>query len=268
MDHSIVLIDADISNCATLPEADFIIHAAASTDAKDYLMRPEVEKRNIQAGTYNYCTLAKAHHGGSKIVYCSSGAVYGQQPLYMPKIPESFSIGLVNSLPQGKQDYAVAKRDAEIAIQELGFSGLSVSIARCFAFVGKYLPRDQHFAIGNFIDDGIHGRPILVKAQHEVFRSYMYSDDLVIWLMTIASSASPGCPIFNVGSDEAIEIRDMARNVAKHFGVSVEASSIISPDEVDTYIPDTNKAKTLLGLELKYNLEAAINSTIEGARIK
>ena len=69
----------DISTIDFLPEADFVIHAAASTDTSRYIFHSEEEKNNIIAGTLNYCKLAKKFHKKSRIVYCSSGAVYGHQ---------------------------------------------------------------------------------------------------------------------------------------------------------------------------------------------
>jgi nucleoside-diphosphate-sugar epimerase len=262
MGDSIKLLNDDISKCIELPAADYVIHGAASTDAANYLNRPEVEKNNIQAGTYNYCELAKKFHHNSRIVYCSSGAVYGQQPTDLEYLLEEFDGGDVNEMSPVKRDYAAAKRDGERAIRELGSEGRNVSIARCFAFVGKYLPRDQHFAIGNFIEDGLQARRIRVNATKSVYRSYMYADDLVEWLMTIAYSSNPECPIYNVGSCEAIEIRGLAKAVGNFFGVNVNASEKIGI-EVDRYIPSVEKAFEELGLKTKYDLSSAIAETVK-----
>jgi dTDP-glucose 4,6-dehydratase len=267
IDDSIKLINGDIATCNALPFADYVIHAAASTDAANYLARPEVEKKNIQAGTYNYCKLAEKFHRNSRIVYCSSGAVYGQQPADLEYLSEEFDCGSVDEMSPVKRDYAAAKRDAERAIRTLGSQGSAVSIARCFAFVGKYLPRDQHFAIGNFIQDGLMGRPINVKATIPVYRSYMYADDLVHWLMTICHSANPLCPIYNVGSDQAVTIGDLAELVAQKFTVDISKAGL-SKKSVDRYVPSITKAKEVLGLQLSIDTAGAIDKTIAAIRMK
>jgi dTDP-glucose 4,6-dehydratase len=166
----------------------------------------------------------------------------------------------------GKIDYAIAKNHAESAVKTLAAEGLSLSIARCFAFVGMWLPRDQHFAIGNFIDDGINGRPVKVKAQHKVYRSYMYTDDLVEWLMTIAENSSPLCPVYNVGSDQEVLLGDLAQKVSKLFSVEADVAPILET-KIDRYIPSIEKAKTELGLYLKYDLMSSIHATLNGIRL-
>ncbi|MCF8187085.1 MAG: NAD(P)-dependent oxidoreductase [Sulfuritalea sp.] len=258
--QNVELYSADITNTERLPFADYVIHAAASTDVRNYLSSPEDEKKNIQAGTNHFCDLAKIHYTNSKIVYVSSGAIYGVQPPNLDAFDESF-VGDLSRMAPGKLDYAVAKQDAERAIIDLGCMGLNVSIARCFAFVGKYLPRDQHFAIGNFIDDVINKRPIAVKANHQVYRSYMYADDLVEWLMTIADHAAPNCPIYNVGSDQAILLSDLARDISESYRLAASIP-LISDAIIDRYIPSIKKAQDELGLILSQNLKESVEKTL------
>jgi len=244
IDHRITLIKMDISSIQELPDADIVIHAAASTDASDYIINPNGEKRNIEQSTTNYCQLAQRYHRASKIVYCSSGAVYGQQPEDLEKMDEDFQPQDVSNLIEYKRDYALGKRNAENEIIKLGSLGLGVSIARCFAFHGKYLPRDQHFAYGNFIGAAERGEAIEVKANHRVVRSYMHADDLVDSLMKIALHSISQCPIFNVGSDEAIEIRDLAYQIGQEYNVPVNIAPITS-EKIDRYVPNTDKLKRL-----------------------
>lgn len=259
------LYSVDIATATTLPVADIVIHGATSTDAARYLSRPIEEQLNIQAGTYNYCALAKKYHTNSKILYVSSGAIYGKQPEGITHITEEYIPNDLSELPEGKRDYAIAKRDAEDAVKNLGLQGLSVSIARCFAFVGPWLPRNQHFAIGNFIEDGLQGRPITVKAKNKVYRSYMYADDLVEWMMTIALHSSPECTVYNVGSDQAIEIRDLAEILSKEFNVGVQVEDIFDLN-IDRYIPLIDKAIHERGVTLRYDLISAIQETIRSCK--
>jgi nucleoside-diphosphate-sugar epimerase len=258
----VTLLSADITTTDSLPYADFVIHAAASTDIRDYISRPDNEKNNIQAGTYNYCELAKKFHRKSKIIYVSSGAVYGVQLPTIDKLDELTKSHELCNMDSGKQDYAVAKQDAEQAITKLGIDGLNVSIARCFAFVGCWLPRDQHFAVGNFIGDVLNQRPIIVKAKHQVYRSYMYADDLVEWLMTIADHASTDCPIYNVGSDQAILVGDLAKELSQRYNIPAEVP-LITEAKIDRYVPSIKKAEAELGLSLKHDLFSSIHETIK-----
>lgn len=260
LDQSISLIDGNIATCSELPEAEFVIHAAASTDVKNYIFQPAIERENIQAGTLNFCRLAPIFCRESKIVFASSGAVYGQQPIDLVGLQEDSPLIEISSLVPSKQDYAAAKRDSEHAIALLGDAGLNVSIARCFAFVGKYLPRDRSFAIGNFIENGLRGESIVVSAKSLVYRSYLYSDDLVLWLMRIGQAASSNCPIFNVGSDEAISIQDLAKKIATYFRVDSLVPEIDSTF-VDRYVPSIKNAQAI-GCEILYPFDKAIELTV------
>ena len=247
----------DIATIDYLPSAEYVIHAAASTDASLYLSHNKKEKKNIIRGTLNYCQLATEFHKNSKIVFCSSGAVYGYQPEQVKNLTEDMAFGDIECLDEVKKSYAYAKRDSEAVIQELGQAGLNVSIARCFSFVGRYLPKDQHFAIGNFIADGIVGRNIEVKAPKKVYRSYMYADDLVAWLMTLADNATPQCPVYNVASDKEVEIKELANIVADIFNVSVTCVKVKN-DLIDRYIPSVEKANSELGLISQHGLEESL----------
>lgn len=258
MSDTVELLEGDISTVDFLPKSDFVIHAAASTDASRYLSHDEEERKNIIKGTLNYCRLATKFHKDSRIVFCSSGAVYGYQPKDIQHLTEDMAFGNIEKLDKVKKSYAYAKRDAEFAIQKLGQSGLNVSIARCFAFVGKYLPKDQHFAIGNFLADGIAGRNIEVKATKKVFRSYMYADDLVEWLMTLAANSNKTCPIYNVASDQEFEIREVAHIISKVFNVGVKSVKCSNESIQDRYIPSVDKVKDELGLSIKYEIKDSI----------
>lgn len=247
--NGVELINGDISNIKSLPDADFVIHAATSTKMDDY-NSINASKNNIERSVLNYCKIAPIFHAKSKILYCSSGAVYGKQPLDLEKIDENFKFQKdLSHLSIEKQNYCLCKRFAEKEIINLGKSGMSVSIARCFAFSGKYLPRDQHYAFGNFIGKAEKGQTIIVKTNGIVYRSYMNADDLVISLMKILLKSSSACPIVNVGSDKSEKIHEVAQKIAKQYGVKCIYNIEDENQVLDRYVPNIKKLNSLLNEE-------------------
>jgi nucleoside-diphosphate-sugar epimerase len=90
----------------------------------------------------------------------------------------------------------------------------------------------------------------------------MFANDLVEWIMTIAHHASQECPVYNVGSDRAILIGDLARLVANEFGVDACIPEITDFD-VDGYIFSIEKAKHELRLTLRHDLLSAIRFAVQ-----
>jgi nucleoside-diphosphate-sugar epimerase len=89
----------------------------------------------------------------------------------------------------------------------------------------------------------------------------MYADDLVEWLMTIADDASPKCPIYNVGSNQAVLVSDLAKALAKSYYLAAEIPHI-SDSKIDRYIPSIKKAEKELGLYVKFELHESIQEII------
>src|SRR5208337_555576 len=208
---------------------------------------------------------AKAR-GAKKFLLTSSGAVYGRQPQNLSHIPEDYLGGPDWLDPNAA--YAEGKRVSEqMCSLYARESEIDFIIARCFAFVGPHLPLDQHFAIGNFIADALAGRDIAVRGDGTPMRSYLYGADLAIWLWTMLLRESlPGSNphVFNVGSGDAISIRDLAQVVAKELDSSLEVKVAEAPFAGGPrlqYVPDVSHAEDSLGLRQTIGLREAIRRT-------
>jgi len=244
------------------PEGQFshVIHAATEASAKLIEGNPLLMFDTIVEGTRRTLEFAR-HSGAKKILLASSGAVYGRQPSELTHLPEEYSGGPEQTDPHWA--YGEGKRAAEMLCALYARQhGLEPKIARCFAFVGPYLPLDIHFAIGNFIRDGLKGGPIQVNGDGTPFRSYLYAADLAVWLWTILFHGQPGHP-YNVGSEDGRPIGAMANAVAKiASGLPVTIGQRPQQsNSVSRYVPQTRRAAAELGLQTWISLEDGLTRT-------
>ena len=231
------------------PEGHFdaIIHAA--TSAVTTLSDAEMTCVIID-GAQRVADFAKAV-GCEKILFTSSGAVYG------PRISSA-----------GEDDAcspATAYGKGKLTVERMLLdSGFDAKIARCFAFTGPYLNRGIHFAIGNFIQNCLDGKPIIINGDGTPLRSYLYADDLVEWLFAILERGETGRP-YNVGSDRIVSIRELAETVRAALGSKSEIIVKGVPKtgvKPSAYVPSIVRAREELGLDIKIALEDAIRFSV------
>ncbi len=266
-DPALTLIAGDVRDFELSPELDdaeyrYVIHAATEASAEQAAERPLEMLQTILRGTERTLKFAGAH-GTRKFLLTSSGAVYGDQPSAMTHLSEAYAGG-PNPLARGSV-YAEGKRAAELLCGLYANREMECKIARCFAFVGPHLPLFAHFAIGNFIRDAIRGGAIEVNGDGTPMRSYLYAADLAIWLWTMLFRA-PSMEAFNVGSDEAVSIADLARTVAGALGLEVPirvAEQAQPGAAVRRYVPAVGKAERMLGLRPIVSLEEGVRRTAE-----
>ena len=250
------------------PEGQFthVIHAA--TEASDQLNRenPGLMRDVIVSGTRRTLEFA-AQSGARQFLLASSGAVYGRQRPEITHIEEDDS-GLTGPLSLSSA-YAEGKREAERLGLAFSSPGLSLKIARGFAFVGPYLPLDTHFAIGNFIRDALRETLIVIKGDGTPYRSYLYGSDLAVWLWTILLKGKTG-RAYNVGSERRVNVGELAQIVAAQLNPRLEiriAQKPVLGQTPEQYVPSTKRAKTELGLRETVSLEEAIVRTAHWAQM-
>lgn len=254
----------DIKDFGAIPASDLLIHAATDTDAAAH-RHPLAIMDNILLGTRH--TLDRARQGGvRRALYVSSGAVYGRQPADVERLPEDAAFAC-DAMHPGSA-YGEAKRAAEQWCLQFGEEhGMTIPVARCFAFVGAALPLDGHFAIGNFIRDALTGHRIQVSGDGSPLRSYLYGADLAIWLLAILLQGQHG-RAYNVGSDHALSIAELAHRVRDTLVPGADVHIAHTHDDKagrNRYIPAIQRARHELALDTWTPLEQAIRLTAECA---
>ena len=244
------------------PKGEFpiVIHAATEAYFEPSPPQPLSVFDPDTEGTRRVLEFASSH-GTERFLFTSSGAVYGKQPASVSHVPEDDPRAPATT--DSTTAYGHGKRASEFMCamyaQQYGFCA---AIARCFAFVGPYLPLDANYAIGNFIRDALAGGPILVKGDGTPYRSYLYAADLAIWLWTILLKGE-SCRPYNVGSEHQLTIGELARTVAATApGTEIRIDKQPVPGAPALrYVPATRRAEEGLGLRVWIPLEEAIRRT-------
>jgi nucleoside-diphosphate-sugar epimerase len=269
LDSRIQFLEGHVENFP-LPTGkyDAILHMATTSAEETFNGVSQAQKVQVLFnGTQRIIQLANKS-GAKRILFTSSGAVYGSQPC--DRIQETAMMH-IDPL-KTESGLALGKSTAEFLLtQRSSVSDLEVVIARCFTFVGPGLPMDLHYAIGNFIKNGAEGKPIVIRGDGTAVRSYMYMGDLVWWLLKLLLDGKSS-ESYNVGSDQSISISDLAQKVATlsklSSGVLILGNSDYSVGipKRNIYYPSIDKAKAQLGLYISTNIDIAIHQTFSSLR--
>jgi nucleoside-diphosphate-sugar epimerase len=265
--RAIQFVRGDINNFA-FPDGSVshVVHSAVYQSPVNQEPSKVRMANEMLAGTIRVLDFC-AQSDVQKALLVSTGAVYGKAPSPLERIPEDYSGSLDPTLSSSAYHHVRRMMEA-LYVLYAEENHFEAKIARCFSFIGPYLPLNGRFAVSDFIFDSRSGRPITVKGDGEAVRSYLYTADLAIWLWTILFKGANGRP-YNVGSEFPATIRAMAEEIGNAsvppLGVSVlgEPSSGIAPDH---YVPDTARAQSELAVRQFVPLAEAVARTIRWYR--
>ena len=253
-----------MNNQLDLGHIDMIIHAATPASAQLNAENPaEMLRINVEAMK----SVLRYAGKNQPLLFTSSGAVYGTQPQSVSHIAE----GNVEPNPPSEQlnAYAQGKQIAERICREAGSSGQCFPIvARLFAFGGEYLPRDTHFAIGNFIQNALGRQPIAIQGDGRARRSYLYGADMATWLWSALAHGGTEIP-FHIGSEQSVSILELAQAVATVSGELLNhipeinvAKEIDLSESVHQYVPANSETRTALRVSEWTSLAEVIRRTL------
>ena len=257
--ENLSLVQGDLlTDSLDIGKIDAIVHAATPASATLNESNPgEMTRINTQSMQ----TALKFAENKAPFLFTSSGAVYGNQPQSVAHISE------MQHKPYSEltSAYAKGKQLAEsMCLQAAEEGACTTVIARLFAFSGHYLPRNTHFAIGNFVQNVIDRKPIHINSDGQARRSYLYGADMAIWLWSALTKRSSPHPL-HIGSEHSVSILELAQAVARvsttelNFAPEIKvANPSANSEKFHQYIPNNSATKSYLNVQEWTSLETGI----------
>ncbi|MGI8728806.1 MAG: NAD-dependent epimerase/dehydratase family protein [Solirubrobacteraceae bacterium] len=209
------IVDADVLDADALTAAmtgcDTVFHLAANADVRHGLEHPQ---RDLEQNTIATSAVLEAMRavGASRIVFSSTGSVYGEPDVF--PTPEDCPFPVQTSL------YAASKLAGEglIAAYCHGY-GITGVVYRFVSILGE---RYTHGHVYDFVAalrcDPAHLRVLGDGRQR---KSYLYVGDCVEAILTGLESARPGeFSVFNLGTDETLVVDDSIAAICATLGVN------------------------------------------------
>jgi UDP-glucose 4-epimerase len=209
----------------------------------------------------------------AQFVLASTSDVYGKNA-DIPFSEESDSV--LGSSKVARWSYAVSKLyDEHLAFAFADKYGISVNIVRIF---GSYGPRQNLTWWGGpqsvFINAILADEPIPIHGDGKQTRSFTFVSDTVAGIVAIMEHGAGG-EIFNIGASEEISIADLARLIHQLACSPAPLRLEFIPyneingaryEDVRRRVPDTTKARTMLGFEARVGLRDGLERTIAWQR--
>jgi len=247
--------------------ADIVIHAACSAHPMAYSTDPAGVMRANITGTMNL--LDYAVNNGSRLIFLSSGEIYGNDPVSPQGFSES-ETGRVDTMSP-RSCYPESKRAAETMCAAWAKQyGCDAIVARLCHVYGPSVTPTNSRADAQFLRNALAGKDIVMKSAGSQVRSFMYVKDAARAIMLLCEKGEKG-EAYNVSSSLSIgSIREYAATLAELSGVKLVFEN---PDDVEKAGYSRVSRAVLypaklesLGFIPEYDLRKGLKETLERCR--
>lgn len=240
-----------------LQDVDCVYHLAARVSVPESVLYPR-EYNQVNVGGTVTLMEAMRDVGVRRVVFVSSGAIYGeqqQQPLKEDMVPSP------------RSPYAVSKLAAEYYVRTIGaLWGIETVCLRVFNAYGpgQHLPPVHAPVIPNLLRQATLNGTLVVHGDGAQTRDYVYLDDVVNAM--VSSSTAPGINqlIINVGSGKETSVRELVRLALEvtggHPQVVYNPRTERGPERM---CADLSVAQQKLGYQATVSLETGLQLTFE-----
>jgi UDP-glucose 4-epimerase len=250
-------------------EADIIIHLAAVVGVKLIVEDPVNTIATNIMGTESVLTIANRY--GCKVMLASTSEVYGKGS----KVPFNEEDDCVMG-PTSHSRWAYATSKAIDEFLGLAYHhqfGLPVVVMRFFNTVGPRQTGRYGMVVPRFVRQALLNEPITIYGDGEQSRCFADVADIIGAIYKLSSNPAAVGQVFNIGSTEEVNIRELAERVIAATGsqsriIYVPYEEAYAPgfEDMRRRVPDLSKVYQLIGYEPHFTLDDTLKRVIDFER--
>jgi UDP-glucose 4-epimerase len=252
-----------------IAECDTVFHLAAAVGVHTIVDHPLESLHTNLHGTENVVAAAAAR--GARFLIASTSEVYGKNDA--DGLTEEAD-RILGSPLKSRWSYAAAKGlDELVGYVYARRSGLPCVITRFFNIVGPRQSGRYGMVVPRFVDQALAGEPITVYGDGDQRRCFGSVFDVVPAVVRLMETPGAYSSAVNLGGAEEVTIRGLAERVIALTG---SPSTIRHVSYADAYgegyedmrrrMPDTTRARELIGFTPRHRLDDVIRAIIDARR--
>lgn len=252
--------------------SDVVYHLGAAVGVRLVFEQPVRTIETNVHGTQNVLNACLRH--GRKVLIASTSEVYGKDVHNgTGRFREDDDITIGTSI---RWCYATSKAMDEFLARSCYVEkGLPVVIARFFNTVGPRQSPAYGMVMPRFVEQAMMGRPITVYGDGAQIRSFTWVGDAVEASIRLMETPEAEGDVFNVGSEEAVTIRELAERVRRMTGSSSEIVYVsyamaYGPEfeDIRHRVPSIAKLRRTIGYAPTVTLDEILARVIDYTRQK
>jgi len=262
------ILNADLVD-DVVGRSDTVFHLAAAVGVQLIVDQPlRSLATNIRGSEVVF---EKANKYGSRVLVTSSSEIYGKN--------RSDRLGeeddrILGSPLKARWAYSEAKAiDEVLAYTYWKEKGLRTVIVRLFNTVGPRQTGAYGMVIPRLVAQALRSEPLTVFGDGAQTRCFCHVGDIVTALARLIDEPEAYGRVFNLGSDEEVSIADLAALVIEETGSSSKIGYVAYEDayeegfeDMPRRVPDTTRARDLVGFESTMSLRDVVRLVIEEHR--
>jgi len=246
-------------------ETDIIYHLAAAVGVK-YIMEKTLE--SIQTNVHGTeIILELASKWKKKVMLASTSEVYGKNGSVPYKEDGDRLMGATTTI---RWSYSCTKAlDEFMALAYFKEQGLPIVIVRFFNTCGPRQTGQYGMVIPRFVRAALLDKPVVVYGDGTQTRCFTYVGDAVKAVTALMETEKSIGEIFNVGSTQEIQIRELAQKIIKLTGssskieyISYEEAYGKSFEDMKRRLPDISKIQNLIEWQPEVDMDELLQKVI------